>query len=471
MNLKRLSECRYIIEDEKDQKVPAIIFGNKNTIMDDNSLNQLVNISKLEGIVYAALGMPDIHEGYGFPIGGVAGFDINEGIISPGGVGYDINCGVRLLTTDYDYTLLDEEIKDSLLRALYRDIPAGLGSRTSNKWSKKELKKVMEEGLEWAYKEGFALWQDIDKCESRGRLSGADSKAVSKEAYKRGEDELGTLGSGNHFLEVQFVEKVFNKEISNIFNLYEGKIVIMIHTGSRGLGHQIASDYMKEATKYLSAKGISTPDKELVYFHFNTSYGKKYWNAMACAANYAWVNRQIITYQVRKIFERILGISDMPLLYDVAHNIAKIEHHTINGEKRTLIVHRKGATRSFPKGHKELPEIYKEIGQPVLLPGDMGRSSYVMIGTEESMNISLGSVSHGAGRVMSRRQARKNIESKDVINDLESKGIKIMSHTKKGIVEEASQVYKDVEDIVGVLECNNLAISVARLKPLMVIKG
>ncbi|MCX7737013.1 MAG: RtcB family protein [Candidatus Kapabacteria bacterium] len=461
-------------ETSKKMKVPAYIFATNDmidSISKDRSILQLMNVTSLPGIQSHALVMPDVHEGYGFPIGAVAATDLNDGVISPGGIGYDINCGIRLLTTDINKNDIKNYIK-KISTEIFNSVPSGVGKSGLMKLSIKELDKVLDDGCRWAEKEGYTRANDTDFIESNGHLKTADSSKVSNEAKERGRDQLGTMGAGNHFIEIDYVEKVFDKEDAKIYNLQEEQIVMLIHTGSRGLGHQVATDYIKLMTRNLKKYNIDLPDIELACAPFNSEEGKSYFSAMCAAANFAWVNRQIITYQIRNAWEKVFGKSNkVKILYDVAHNIAKIEKHTFGQNLKEVIVHRKGATRAFPPNHPEIPTIYRKVGQPVLIPGSMGTKSYVLAGQEASMIESFGSACHGAGRLLSRTAAKKNIPVDSLLNELANKGILIQTGSLKGVTEEAPQAYKNVEQVVDVVCSANIAKRIARLKPIAVIKG
>jgi tRNA-splicing ligase RtcB len=440
----------------------------------DQSLVQVMNVATLPGIVKHSLAMPDIHWGYGFPIGGVAAFNMEEGIISPGGVGYDINCGVRLLTT----SLLAHEIRPQvkeLVSALFRNIPTGVGSRGRIRLSRKEEKKVAVEGASWAVKQGMGDKEDLERTEDHGSMKGADPGVISDRALKRGHDELGTLGSGNHFLEIQVVDEIYDTKTANVYNLFEGQLTVLIHTGSRGFGHQICDDFLKEMGPHARESGFVLPDRQLACAYITSDMGKRYLSGMACAANYAWANRQIIMHWTKETFQKVLHIGpndlNMELLYDVCHNIAKIETHTVNNKKTPLCVHRKGATRSLPPGHPDVPQRYRKVGQPVLIPGDMGTCSYVLAGSQKAMEESFGSTCHGAGRLLSRRQAVKMAKGRAIHRELEDKGIFVQSRGKTTLKEEISEAYKDVSLVVEAVHLAGLAKKVARLRPLGVIKG
>lgn len=457
-----------------DMRVPAFIFATESLldgVLLDRSIEQLINVTTLPGIVKAAFAMPDVHEGYGFPIGGVAATRYPEGAISPGGIGYDINCGVRLLRSE----LAIEELKPylgKLAKRLYSEVPSGVGHAGSIKLEREKLDKVLCEGAHGIVREGFGEQKDTHYLESYGMLQNADPSVISDYAKKRGHDQLGTLGAGNHFIEVDRVEEIFDNSVAEEFGLSVDKIVILIHTGSRGLGHQIATDYIRIMNQAMSRYNISVPDRELACVPFSSPEGRNYFNAMAGAANFAWANRQMITYEVRAAWKDVLGDAGGQLfvLYDVAHNIAKIEKHFTNGKKQKVIVHRKGATRAFPPDHPELAGEYQKTGQPVIIPGSMGTSSYVLVGVESGRE-AFYSTCHGAGRRMSRHAAKKLIQGRQLADDLESQGIYVQAGSIADLAEEAPGAYKDVHDVVNIVDKAGLARKVARLKPVIVIKG
>ena len=455
-----------------DMRVPARIYASKKIFeeVEEGALNQLINIATLPGIVKYSLAMPDIHWGYGFPIGGVAATKYPDGVISPGGVGYDINCGIRLLKSD----LSQKEIQPRLERLateIQKEIPSGLGRGRQVKLSVGQINEILEQGVPGLVKQGYGDQEDVENCEGSGRLEQADAAVVSDKAKNRGRDQLGTLGSGNHFVEIQKVEEVFNEEIAEKFGLFKDQVVIMVHTGSRGLGHQIATDYIRLMAGAVRKYGIKLPDRELACTPLNSDEGQRYLKAMSCGANYAWANRHMIMHYIRKAWQNILGEKvRLTLLYDVAHNIAKIEEHEVLGEKIKLCVHRKGATRAFPPGHPEIPEKYREVGQPVLIPGSMGTASYVCVGTEKSKEAWF-TVNHGAGRTMSRRAATRKFPGRSVVEDLQNKGIIVKCRSFRGIAEEAPLAYKDIENVVDVVHGAGLSKKVVRLVPLAVIKG
>lgn len=459
-------------------RVEGIFYASEKLlkkIEEDNSLLQLANVATLPGIVKYSLAMPDIHWGYGFPIGGVAAMNPDEGgVISPGGVGYDINCGVRLLRTNLRYEDVKGRMRD-LVNALFESIPTGVGSTGAIRLSDAEMRRVLKEGARWAVEQGYGTQQDLEHTEAKGCLEFADPSAPSRRAYERGRGQLGTLGSGNHFLEVQVVEKVYDAKAAQVMGIEEGMITVMIHTGSRGFGHQVCDDTVKAWRNVPQKYGISIPDRQLVCAPINSPEGRRYLAAMACAANFAWANRQCITHWTRQVFKRFFGMSDselgMELVYDVAHNIAKIEEHEVDGRKITVCVHRKGATRAFPAGHPEIPEKYKSIGQPVIIPGDMGTHSYVLVGTEQAMKETFGTTCHGAGRMLSRHQAIRTARGRDIQKELERQGIYVRAEGRETLAEEMPEAYKDVDEVVKVTHEAGISKRVARMRPLGVIKG
>jgi len=474
---KQIDEWRYLIPKSGKMRVPGLVFSSARLmpdIKDDQSLVQVVNVATLPGIVKHSLAMPDIHWGYGFPIGGVAAFRMEDGIVSPGGVGYDINCGVRLVTTALVASEIRPRIKE-LVGALFKNIPTGVGSRGKIRLSIKEEKKVALEGSSWAVKKGLGTNEDLVRTEDQGVIRGADPETVSERAYKRGRDELGTLGSGNHFLEIQTVEEIYDRKIANAFNLFEGQVTVLIHTGSRGFGHQVCDDFLKKMGTQVRELGFDLPDRQLACTYIKSETGQRYLSAMACAANYAWANRQIIMHWTRETFENVLEISPrelkMELLYDVCHNIAKIEKHVVDRKDASLCVHRKGATRSLPPGHPDVPAVYGETGQPVLIPGDMGTCSFVLAGSQQAMEETFGSTCHGAGRTLSRKQAIKTAKGRAINRELEDKGIYVQSRGRTTLMEEMPEAYKDISLVVEAVHMAGLAKKVAKLRPLGVIKG
>lgn len=478
VDVKRLDKYRILIPRKGKMKVDGLVFADEGLFREfteAEALQQVVNVAHLPGIVGYALGMPDIHWGYGFPIGGVAATDVEEGgVISPGGVGFDINCGVRLLRTNLEYDELRNRIEKIIVR-LYSDIPAGVGSKSRRNLSKKELQKVLKEGADWVVCQGWGTSQDLEYCEENGVMSDANPDRISSRAYERGKNQLGTLGSGNHFLEIQVVDKIFMPEVAEIFGIFLGQITVMLHSGSRGFGHQVCSDYVKTMLVAMGKYGIEVPDRQLACAPFCSKEGQAYWEAMCCAANYAWANRQMMSHLIRESFQKVLKMSPkelgIDLVYDVAHNIAKFERHRLNDKSRNLCVHRKGATRAFGPKREELPDAYKEVGQPVIIPGDMGRYSYLLVGTEQAMKEAFGSSCHGAGRVRSRSRALKEIDYNHLLDQLQDKGIMVCTHGKRTLVEEAPEVYKDVDKVVEVMHSSGITFKVARMRPLGVIKG
>lgn len=453
-----------------DMKVPARIYITREMlekILDERAVEQLINVATLPGIEEYALAMPDIHQGYGFPIGGVAALAAENGVISPGGVGYDINCGVRLLLSEYRKDEVRERIV-ALANQIQRDVPSGVGRGSDLKLSPKELDEVLNKGVKWALQNGYAEKEDLEAIEEEGSYKEADASSVTDRAKKRGQDQLGTLGAGNHFIEIQEVEQIFNEEAAKKLGLFAGQVTVMIHTGSRGLGHQTCTDYVRVMDSAMEKYKIRLPDRELACAPFKSEEGQKYFRAMAASANFAWTNRQIITYHIRKAWNRILGNGGkLKILYDVAHNIAKLEKHN----SKQYIIHRKGATRAFGPGLLDLPIKYRETGQPVIIPGSMGTASYVSVGTEKAMKETYGSTCHGAGRAMSRMKAKREVDYSQLKKRLEDKGIIIRAGSAKGLVEEAPESYKDIEEVIDVVHGAGIALKVAKLRPLAVIKG
>lgn len=477
--LQKIDEWRWRIPKDykRGMQVEGIIYASEKmtkSIRKDQAPEQVANVAFLPGIVGKSLAMPDIHWGYGFPIGGVAAILLDEGVISPGGVGFDINCGVRVVKTN----LTKDEVLPSLeklLLVLFRNIPSGVGSEGKLSFSPSELRKVMTQGAQYVISRGFGWPEDREHIEEGGAMEGADPDAVSDKAIERGKDQLGTLGSGNHFLEIEVVECIFRPDIAEVFGLFEGQIVIMVHTGSRGFGHQICTDYLQKMQNAMNRYGIKVPDRQLACAPFRSPEGQGYFAAMVCAANFAWANRQLITHWIRESFEEVFGKSarqlGMEVLYDVAHNIAKIEEHKVDEEIKKLCVHRKGATRAFAAGHKAVPEKFRNVGQPVLIPGDMGTGSYILVGTELAMRETFGSTCHGAGRVMSRSEADRTSRGRDIVAELEGKGILVMAESKSTLREEIPEAYKDVGEVVEVVEKAGISKKVAYTRPLGVIKG
>jgi len=470
IEVKKISDCEWEILKTGNMKVPARIFASEKLLKDmqkDKTFEQIKNVSTLPGIVKASICLPDAHCGYGFPIGGVAAFDLKKGIISPGGVGYDINCSVRLLRTNLKKSDLDKKRKE-VINALFNNVPSGVGEKGRIRLSKEELDDVLINGAKWAVKKGYGIKSDYEHSEEEGCMPNANPVDVSQRAKARGMPQLGSLGAGNHFLEVQIVENIYDKLIAESFGLENDQITIMIHCGSRGLGHQVASDYIKLMEKEY---GWPKEDRELVYAPIESELGKKYFSAMSCAANFAFANKQLITHWVRETMKKIFPHFKAEVVYDVCHNIAKIEEHFVNGKKVKLCVHRKGATRSFGPGRSEIPISYRKIGQPVIIPGTMGTASYILVGTKKAEEITFGSTAHGAGRVESRTQAKRELSAEKIKKDLNEKGIELVSGSYKGIVEEAPEVYKDIDEVVRVSHETGIGKLVARVVPIAVMKG
>ncbi|HJO62514.1 MAG TPA: RtcB family protein, partial [Desulfobacterales bacterium] len=435
---------------------------------------QVANVATLPGIIKASLAMPDMHWGYGFPIGGVAAFDGETGIISPGGVGYDINCGVRLATT----SLVEKEVRpkqEDLVNALYQNIPSGIGSTGSIKLSISEEKKVLTHGSRWAVQQGFGIDSDLDHTEDSGCMENADPDVVSNRALERGKKQLGTLGSGNHFLEVGVVEEVYDSKSAQVFGLFEGQVTLIVHSGSRGFGYQVCDDFLAYMTKHVQKLGFELPDRQLACAMIQSKEGIRYYNAMACAANYAWANRQILMHISSEVFSKVFDIGpkdlELNLVYDVCHNIAKKEKHVIDGKKRLVCVHRKGATRAFPPGHASLCDAYRPVGQPILIPGDMGTASFILVGTEKAMGETFGSTCHGAGRVLSRKAAKKKSKGRSIHRELEDKGILVRWSGRSTLAEEMPDAYRDISEVVAVVHGAGISKKVARLRPIGVVKG
>jgi tRNA-splicing ligase RtcB len=478
--LEQIDDYRWRIPKsyKAGMRVSGLIYADQGMmehIMKEQALEQVANVAFLPGIVGHSLAMPDIHWGYGFAIGGVAAMRITYGVVSPGGVGFDINCGVRILRTNLTQEEVLPRIKE-LIDSLYYNVPSGLGSKGKIKLRHGEIDKVLAEGSRWAVEKGYGRPEDLDATEERGEMAGADPTRVSGRAKERGIPQLGTLGSGNHFLEVATVDQIYEPETAKIMGIdRKGQVMLFVHCGSRGLGHQTADDYIKEMIRAMAKYGIEVPDRQLACSPVKSPEGQAYLAAMRCAANYAWANRQCITHWVRESFCQVLGKSEeesgLELIYDVTHNIAKIEEHEVDGDREKLCVHRKGATRAFPAGHPDVPQKYARIGQPVLIPGDMGRLSYILVGTEQAMKETFGSTCHGAGRVQSRAAAKKHIRGRDVLSALEARGITVRTGSLPGLAEEASEAYKDVTSVVGVAHNVGISRMVARTRPIGVIKG
>jgi tRNA-splicing ligase RtcB len=477
MELKKIDEYRWELPKTGSMRVPGRIYTGSamlKSAQEREPLKQVANVATLPGIIKASFAMPDIHWGYGFPIGGVAAFDWDSGIISPGGVGYDINCGVRLATT----SLMEKDVRpklEKLVNALYRNIPSGIGSTGSIKLSVPEEKQVLRKGSRWAVEQNFGYDTDIEHTEDGGCMSDAEPDAISKKALQRGLKQLGTLGSGNHFVEVGIVDKIYYPEAAEILGLFEDQVTLMLHSGSRGLGYQVCDDFLSRMTKQITKLDFDLPDRQLACAGIRSKEGTDYFSAMSCAANFAWANRQILLHRAREVFMKALDIGprdlSMNLVYDVCHNIAKKEEHTIDGKSQWVCVHRKGATRSFPPGHPALIDEFRDIGQPVIIPGDMGTASYVLLGTEKAMEETFGSTCHGAGRVMSRSAAKRSSRGRAIHRELEDKGILVRWTGRSTMAEEMPEAYKDIAKVVEIVHGAGISKKVARLKPIAVVKG
>ncbi len=474
--IRKLDGQRYLIpkDTRSDMRTDAVVYANEKllaAILKDHSLEQAVNVATLPGIVGPSLAMPDMHQGYGFPIGGVAATDWETGVVSPGGVGFDINCGVRLLGSSLVRADVEARVRD-LVNQLFRDVPCGRGKESLLRLSHADLDHVLASGVGWMVERGYGEPADLEFCEARGQMPGADPDEVSKRAKERGRPQAGSLGSGNHFLEIQYVQEVLDPEIGEALGLVENQIVVLIHTGSRGLGHQVCTDSLARMGAAMKKYGITLPDRQLACVPIQSPEGRSYLGAMDAAANFAWANRQAITHFVRQAFARLFGKSSrLRVVYDVAHNIAKRERHAVDGRQREVLVHRKGATRAFPPGHPETPGRYRGVGQPVLIPGSMGTASWVLVGAQKSMEQTFGSVCHGAGRMLSRTAAKKGRDIQKVKEDLDRKGIYVRSGSRNGILEEIPEAYKDVDEVVEVVHEAGLARKAARLVPIGVLKG
>jgi len=473
-------DFRFVVkkDESRGMMVPVTIYADDSLISKmalDRTIDQAANVATLKGVVKHVVVLPDGHEGYGFPVGGVAGMDLEEGVISPGGVGYDINCGVRLIRTNLQEKEVRPKLKD-LINELFSAIPSGVGSSSPRKVSGSELDDLLIEGVKWTVQKGYGRDSDIDVCEENGCMKGADPTRVSEHARKRGGIQLGTLGSGNHFLEVQKVDKIFDESAANAMGIEQDQVTVLIHCGSRGFGHQVCSDYLKISEKKIRDSGIRIVDRELACVPNNSNEGESYRKAMYSALNFAWSNRQMITHWTRDTFEKVMRMTEadleMNLVYDVSHNIAKVERHAVDGEgTRDLVIHRKGATRAFPAGDSHIPDKYRNIGQPIFIPGSMGTASWILLGNSKSLELSFGSTAHGAGRTMSRSAARRNYTTESVRKNLESKGVYIKALSREGIIEETPEAYKDVDSVVEVSHSLGIATKVARLVPIGVIKG
>ncbi len=473
MDLNKLGDNVWEIPRQGEMRVAAVVYASAKLldgIRRDQTLAQARNVACLPGIVRRSYVMPDAHQGYGFPIGGVAAFDLDEGIVSPGGVGYDINCGVRLLRTDYTEADVSDRRRE-LLAEIFKEVPAGVGKGGVTKLSRGVLKEILVRGAEWAVENGYGRADDLERTEERGRMAEAAVDGVSERALERGLPQLGTLGSGNHFLEIQKVLEIYDEEAARAFGLQgAGQVLVMIHCGSRGLGHQVATDAIEALENAFGVAGL--PDRELVHAPFKSAEGQRYYRSMCAAVNYAFANRQMIAHRVRDVFARVLGSAEgMDQVYDVCHNVAKVEEHTDGGRSRRLVVHRKGATRSFGPGRPEVPARYRAVGQPVIIPGSMGTASFILAGTAEAEELSFGSTAHGAGRVMSRHEALRRFRGEKIRDDLARRGIELKSTSWKGVAEEASEAYKDVDEVVRVSDEVGLGRLVAKVVPIGVMKG
>jgi tRNA-splicing ligase RtcB len=474
---ERIDEYRWRIPPVGGMRVPGLIYASERMIQEirrDKSPQQVANVAHLPGILSHSIAMPDMHWGYGFPIGGVAAFDEDEGVLSPGGVGYDINCGVRLLTSGLDR----EDVRDRLEPlswALHRAIPSGVGSKSHRKLSDAELDAVLEQGAAWAVSNGYGFTRDLDSIEERGCMHGADPAALSKRAKQRGRPQLGSLGSGNHFCELGYVSDVYDDAAAQAFGLRRGQVTVMIHSGSRGLGYQVCDDSLRMMLEAARRYSIHLPDRQLCAAPLSSPEARQYFAAMGAAINFAFANRQMMTHFVREALATFFDSSPshlgLEVVYDVCHNIAKWERHEVDGQMRRVCVHRKGATRAFGPGHVEVPARYREVGQPVIIPGDMGRYSFVLVGTDRALRESFGSSCHGAGRRMSRHAAKKAAKNRPILRELEGQGIFVRSDSKGTVLEEIPEAYKDVADVVDVVHGAGLASKVAKLVPLAVVKG
>lgn len=478
--LEKIDDFRWRLPSQYQagMRVPGIIYASREMlphITGENVLGQVANVACLPGIIRASMAMPDVHWGYGFPIGGVAAMDFESGVVSPGGVGFDINCGVRLLGTAMDYSSIQSSLEE-LVEEMYKSIPSGLGVSGSIRLGNKDMENVLSQGARWAVEQGYGRAEDLSFIEENGQMSEADPWAIGMRARERGACQLGTLGSGNHFVEIGVVDAIYEPEAARVMGInMEGQVLLWMHTGSRGLGHQVADDYIKLMLGAMTDYNISVPDRQLACAPVRSKEGQGYLGAMRSAANFAWANRQVITHMARQAFISVLGISretaGLQIVYDVSHNIAKVENHVLEGVVKKLCVHRKGATRAFPPHHPDLPKKYAHIGQPVLVPGDMGRYSYIMAGTQKAMEMTFGSACHGAGRLKSRKEAKRVIDGREVVREMASRGIIVRAGSLSAIAEEASFAYKDVSDVADVIAQAGLARPIARTRPVGVIKG
>jgi len=469
--INKIDKNIYVIEKEGKMNVPVVIYASEKLLKDmkkDKCFEQMRNVAQLQGIVKHSIVLPDAHRGYGFSIGGVAAFDMENGIISPGGVGYDINCSVRLLRTNLTKENLEGK-GEQIAKELYKVIPSGTGKGTRVKLTEKELKEILKKGANWAIEKGMGEKEDVIYCEENGCMKEADVKFVSENAIARGINQLGSIGSGNHFLEIQYVDELFDKKIAETYGLKKEQVVIMIHCGSRGLGHQVASDYIKKMEEEYGHANL--PDRQLICAPINSKLGKEYYKAMSAAANFAFCNKQVLTHLTRETMKKFFKDFKAEVVYDVCHNIAKFEEHSVNGIKKEVCVHRKGATRSFGPGKKEIPKKYQEVGQPILIPGSMGTSSYVLAGTKKAEELTFSSTAHGAGRMMSRHEALRTLNKEKIMASMKKKNIYHSAGSLKGFVEEAPEAYKDVDEVVKTSDELGIGKIVAKLRPMVVIKG
>ncbi len=475
--IQQIDECLYEIPKHGKMRVPGRIYANAQLLKDihkDESIQQVVNVAHLPGIVGYSLAMPDIHWGYGFPIGGVAAMNADEGVVTPGGIGFDINCGVRLLRTDLFAQDVQNKLRN-LINTLFQHVPSGVGSESSLRPSKSDFREILQKGAQWAVRQGYGTQDDLECIEENGCIAAADPDLISERAIERGLPQIGTLGSGNHFLEIDLVEEIYDAKIASILGISKDQIMVQIHTGSRGFGHQVCEDYIKVMTKALHKYQIEVPDRQLCCAPLQSVEGKNYCSAMACAANYAFVNRQMIHHCTQEALLKSLNITPkelgLSLIYDICHNIGKWEEHEFDGKKQRLFVHRKGATRAFAPGHPAVPERYRSIGQPVLIPGDMGRYSFLMLGTEQAMQKTFGSSCHGAGRVLSRTEALRTVRNKNIIREIEDQGVLVAVQSKQTLGEEIPAAYKDVQEVVGIMDQSGISRKILKLKPIAVTKG
>ncbi len=472
--LKKLNDYSFELPKEDGMKVPGRIFMSEKLLnnLEDNAITQLKNICTMPGILGRGLAMADCHLGYGFPIGGVAAIDYKNGCITPGGIGFDINCGVRMLSTNLTKEDVEPKIKE-LLNSLFKNVPSGVGSESKIRLSDEDYDEVLKKGARWAVEKGYGNKEDLEHCESNGEMIQADPKKVSNTAKSRGRKQLGTLGAGNHFLEVQIVDKIFDKKTAKVFGIKkEGQITVMIHCGSRGFGHQVCSDYLRKMEDAYPEVVKTLPEKDLIYAPSGSELANDYFAGMSAAANYAWANRHIIAHYVRESFKEVFGEkAELHTIYDVAHNIAKLEEHTIDGHKKEVLVHRKGATRAFGPGNKEISKDYQDVGQPVIIPGSMGTSSYLLAGTQKAMEETFGSTAHGAGRAMSRNEALNKFRGETIKNELETNHIYVKCASWKGIAEEAPSAYKNIDEVIEVSDKAGIAKKIVQVIPLGVIKG